>query len=128
MSESNNTNDIHNSGVIGAIATGDSTVSDVKVEYTNIETKADKSLAEAAKEIQDLLAELEQTYPTNTVPEQMVVVQEAIQRIENNPTLKQRVIAALQGGTVEGFKQLLDNSYINILMAAIQGWQTPTSK
>ncbi|NEQ69884.1 MAG: hypothetical protein F6K21_31200, partial [Symploca sp. SIO2D2] len=107
MSESNNTYHIDNSGAMGVLATGDSTVSDVKVEQTNIETKADKSLADAAKEIQELLTELEQTYPTNTVPEQMVVVQEAIQRIENNPTLKQRVIAALQGGTVEGFKKLL---------------------
>ncbi len=45
-----------------------------------------QSLAEAAAEIQLLLKQLEQTYPTTTTSQKMVVAAEAINSIESNPT------------------------------------------
>ncbi len=125
MSESNNTNKINNPGTIGAIAMGNSTVSDVKVDVTHIETKTEKNLADAAKEIQQLLTELQQNYPTNTESEQMVVVQQAIQRIQNNPTLKQRVVGALQAGSVETLKQMLNHPLVHILFETVKGGKNP---
>jgi len=85
---------------------------------------AQQNLTEAAAEIQQLLQQLEQTYPTNTPSEKMVVVEAAIKQIENDPTLKQRVIAALKSSGIEAFKELIDNPLINILVAALEGWQT----
>ena len=81
-------------------------------------------LSEAAAEIQQLLEQLSQTYPTNTPSEKIVVLEEAIKRIENDPTLKERVLAALKSGGVEAIKELVDHPLINILLAALDGWQT----
>jgi hypothetical protein len=82
-----------------------------------------KTLAEAAAEIQQLLQQLEQSYPTNTPLEKQVVVTEALKQIESNPPLKARVIAALKAGGVEALKELVDNPLINILVAVLEGWQ-----
>jgi uncharacterized protein YjbI with pentapeptide repeats len=83
-----------------------------------------QNLAKAAADIKQLLQQLEQTYPTNTQSEKMVVVTEAIKQIEGNPTLHQRVLGALKSGGVEAIKELVDHPLINILLAALDGWQT----
>lgn len=82
-----------------------------------------QNLAEAAAEIQQLLQQLEQTYPTSTPREKQIVVAEAIERIENNPALKVRVIGALKAGGTEALKELVDHPLINILLATLEGWQ-----
>lgn len=90
---------------------------------TNYTPEQKQNLAEAAAEIQQLLKHLEQTYPTTTTSEKMNVVARAVDKIENNPTLKARVIGALKAGGTEAFKELIDNPLINILLASIEGWQ-----
>ena len=85
---------------------------------------AQQNLTEAAAEIQQLLEQLSQTYPTNTRSEQMVVVDEAIKRIEGDPTLKERVIGAIKSGGIEAFKEAINHPLVNILVAFLQGWQT----
>jgi pantoate kinase len=70
-----------------------------------------------------LLQQLEQTYPTNTPLEKQLVVTEALKQIESNPTLKARVIGALKASGIEALKELVDNPLINILVAALEGWQ-----
>ena len=82
-----------------------------------------QNLAQAAAEIQQLLEQLSQTNPTTTNKEKMVVVAEAVDQIESNPTLKARVINALKAGGTEAFKEAIDHPLINILMATIEGWQ-----
>jgi len=85
---------------------------------------AEQNLAEAAADIQQLLQQLEQTYPTNTQSEKMVVVAEAIKQIEGDPTLKERVLGAIKSGGVEAIKGLVNHPLINILLEALNGWQT----
>ena len=82
-----------------------------------------QNLAAAAKEIKDILQQLEQTYPTTTLVQQATVAQEAINQIENNPTLKQRVLGALKQGGIEAFTSAIDHPLVNILRAALEGWQ-----
>ncbi len=89
----------------------------------NYPPQQQQNLIHAAAEIQQLLQQLEKTYPTNTPLEKQVVVTEALKQIESNPTLKARVIAALKAGGVEALKELVDNPLINILVAALEGWQ-----
>jgi Pentapeptide repeats (8 copies) len=82
-----------------------------------------KSLAETAAEIQQLLEQLSQTYPTSTNKEKMAVVAEAVDQIESNPTLKARVINAFKAGGTEAFKEAINHPLVNILIATIEGWQ-----
>ena len=92
-----------------------------KIAVTINETHS-KSLAETAAEIQELLEQLSQTYPTSTSQEKMTVVAEAVAQIEQNPTLKARVINTLKAGETEAFKEAIDHPLINLLMTSIEGW------
>lgn len=84
-----------------------------------------KTLAEIAAEIQQLLQQLEKSNSTETTAGQMAVVSQAIEIVENNPTLKQRVIGALKSGGTEAFKEALDHPVANVLVAAFEGWSQP---
>ena len=55
-----------------------------------------QNLAQAAAEIQALLKQLEETYPADSTANQMVVAAKAVEKIEGNPTLKQKAISAVQ--------------------------------
>ncbi|MBC1279265.1 pentapeptide repeat-containing protein [Nostoc sp. UCD121] len=90
---------------------------------TNYTSEQKQNLAAAAAEIQQLLNQLSQTSPTATTSEKMTVVARAVDEIENNPTLKARVIGALKTGGTEAFKELIDHPLVNILLASIEGWQ-----
>ncbi len=81
------------------------------------------NLADAATEIQQLLEQLSETYPTTTSREKNIVVGEAVDQIESNPTLKAKVINALKAGGTEAFKEAVDHPLVNILVATIEGWQ-----
>ena len=82
-----------------------------------------QNLADAATEIQQLLEKLSETYPTTTSKEKNIVIGEAVDQIENNPTLKAKVINALKAGGTEAFKEAIDHPLVNILVATIEGWQ-----
>lgn len=82
----------------------------------------DKSIAEVAKEIQDLLNQLEKTYPTNSISDQMVVATEIIKQIENDPTWKERVINAGKQGGLAFLEKSFDNPIGALLINAIKGW------
>ena len=81
-----------------------------------------QSLNESAAEIQQLLKQLEETNPTTTETEKMIVAAKAADEIKNNPTLKARVIGALKAGGTEAFKEAVDNPLVNVLVAIIEGW------
>jgi hypothetical protein len=82
----------------------------------------EQNLVEAAAEIQQLLKQLEETNPTTTETEKMIVVAKAADEIKKNLTLKARVIGALKSGGTEAFKEAVDNPLVNILVAIIEGW------
>jgi CHASE3 domain sensor protein len=82
-----------------------------------------QTLAEAAKEIQQLLEELSQTYPTKTTSEQMVVASKAIDRIESNPTWKKRLVNAAKEGGLAAFEKAIDKPVGAFIVNAIKGWQ-----
>ena len=94
----------------------------VKVGGINNEAEQ-KNLADAAQEIQQLLEQLSETYPTNTSKEKMIVVGEAVEQVEQNLRLKTKVINALKAGGIEAFKEAINHPLVNIFMATIEGWQ-----
>ncbi|MEO0536100.1 MAG: pentapeptide repeat-containing protein, partial [Cyanobacteria bacterium P01_A01_bin.123] len=76
-----------------------------------------KSLAEAAQEIQQLLDQLSETYSLAEVPAQ------AEAEIKGNPQLKGKVVSALKGGGKKALQELVKHPAIAILIAAIEGWE-----
>lgn len=81
------------------------------------------NLAEAAAEIQQLLKQLEQSYPTETFAQKAIVVDEAVKKIEGDPKFKNRVVGALKSAGKEAFKEAIDHPLVNVFMAAVDGWQ-----
>ena len=81
-----------------------------------------KSLAEVAKEIQELLYQLSQTYPTTKTTEKMEVVGKVIDIIEENPSFKSKIIKVLKAVGTESFKEAVDHPLANILMAGFEAW------
>ena len=81
-----------------------------------------KSLAEVAKEIQELLDQLSQTNPTTKTTEQMIVVGKAIDIIEENPSLKSKIIKVLTAVGKEAFKEAVDHPLANIFIAGVEAW------
>lgn len=81
-----------------------------------------KSLAEVANEIQDLLEQLSQTNPTIKTTEKMEVVGKAIDIIEENPSLKSKVIRVLKAVGTESFKEAVNHSLANIFIAGVEAW------
>jgi hypothetical protein len=83
-----------------------------------------QNLASAAAEIQQLLEQLSQSIPINTTSGRMAVATEAIQRIENNPTLMQKVISALRAGGAAALEQSLSHPAASFVIAALEDWNS----
>lgn len=93
------------------------------VRIAGVINEAEKqNLADAAAEIQALLEQLSETYPTTTSREKNLVVGEVVDQIESNPTLKSKVINAFKAGSTEAFKEVVNHPLVNILVATIEGW------
>ncbi|MBD2457697.1 pentapeptide repeat-containing protein [Nostoc sp. FACHB-87] len=88
--------------------------------YSSSEQK--QNLAEAAAEIQQLLEQLSQSYPTNTMTGKMALAAEATQRIENNSTLMQKTISALRAGGTAALEQVLSHPAASFVIAALDDW------
>jgi len=78
-----------------------------------------QALADVAAEIQQLLKQLQQTNPSATEADQRAFLTAVI-----SPTKRQRFANALQEGGKELLKELMDNMYLNVAIAAIEGWQS----
>ncbi|MDJ0774116.1 MAG: hypothetical protein QNJ49_11940 [Mastigocoleus sp. MO_167.B18] len=85
--------------------------------------QANNNLSEAAAEIQQLLNQLSQTYPTNTTTEKMTVATTAIQQIENNPKLRDRIVSALKTGGIQALAQFLNHPAAAFVIGALDDWQ-----
>lgn len=83
-----------------------------------------QDLAEAAAEIQKLLEQLEKSYPTDTTAGKMNMAAAAIEEIENNPTLMQRIFSAFKSGGVAAFEQFLNHPAASFTIAALEDWQS----
>lgn len=76
-------------------------------------------LAEAADEIQRLLEHLEQINPSATEADKKAYLNATIP-----PIRKQKFVNALQEGGKELLKGLMDNIYVNVALATIEGWHS----
>ncbi|NEO12124.1 MULTISPECIES: hypothetical protein [unclassified Moorena] len=95
----------------------------VEGDYYNNNPEQKQNLAEAAAEIQQLLETLDKTYPTDTTTGKMKVAVAAVEQIDTNPTLSNRVLSALKAGGVSAFEQLLNHPAASFVIGALQDWQ-----
>ncbi|NEP80069.1 MAG: hypothetical protein F6K39_19030 [Okeania sp. SIO3B3] len=115
----------------GANISGDVVMNNRDVVMSNYASEKKQNLAQAAAEIQELLEQLDKndsqdrTSQAMTDFEKMTIASKAIQVIESNLTLKERVINALKAAGPDAFKEALNHPIANILLAAFEGWVEP---
>ncbi len=88
--------------------------------YNTYNEKQD--LKQAAIEIQQLLDHLSQTYPITTEHEKIVLAEEVVEEIENNPPLEARVVSALKAGSAAALEELINHPINKLLIAVLEGW------
>lgn len=97
------------------------------VEGDQVGTKhnyaSQQSLVDAAAEIQKLLEQLEQTYSTDTTAGLEKMATEAINRIDGNSALTQRILSALKAGGTAALDSLLDHPAASFTISALADWQ-----
>ena len=111
----NNQGDVYNVGQAGAV--GKYARAD---NNTFFHSEQKQTLSDAAKEIQQLLKQLEQTNPTATEDQKVAYIND-----ETTPSFKRRVVGALQAGGETAIEEFLDNPYVNVGKAVIKGWMNP---
>ena len=108
----------------GDYVRGDKVMGD-KVGRDKIGTQinhASPNLVQAAQEIKALLEEISQDYNPNTPKGQTLIQQEALKALDNDPTLKQRVVNALKEGGATAIEELVDHPVVKPLVAAVKGF------
>lgn len=89
----------------------------------NVSSTINESQYQVAVEVQQLLQQLQQDNPGDNTAAQMMVAAQAIQEIEGNPSLKQRVLSAVKEGGLAAFERAIDNPAGAFVAGAIRGWQ-----
>jgi tetratricopeptide (TPR) repeat protein len=78
-----------------------------------------QNLTQVAQDIQKLLNQLSQSYPTGTDSEKEALAIQAIQDIKNNPTLLQKTMSALKAGGTAALGQALNHPAVSFVIAAL---------
>ncbi|ABG50867.1 hypothetical protein Tery_1588 [Trichodesmium erythraeum IMS101] len=86
-----------------------------------------QNLTEAARDIQELLEQLEKTYPSETTMDRMKIATEVITHIDNHPTKAQKIFSAIKAGGVAAVEQLLNHPASSFVIAALEDWQKSKS-
>ncbi|GGA08029.1 hypothetical protein [Okeania sp. KiyG1] len=107
-----------NGNIIAPIA-GDHNTNNITQNNEFNESK-EKSLKEAAQEIQELLEQLGKDYPTETLTQKRKVADEIIKKIDDNPTLKDKIISVIQAMGIEALMQLVEHPVVNVLKVGIE--------
>ncbi len=89
----------------------------------NYYTAQIQSLAEAAAEIQTLLEQLDKSHPTDTTAGKKAIATQAIEYIDSNHILAQRVLSALKAGGVQALAQFLNHPAASFVIGALDDWQ-----
>ena len=86
----------------------------------NITSEEKQNLAEAAAEIQQLLAHLSQSYPTTTITDRGNIALKAMEEIEKKPDTKAKIIKALKAGGVAALIEITNNPIVKILTPMLE--------
>jgi hypothetical protein len=82
-----------------------------------------RNIAETVAEVQQLLEQLEKSYPTDTTADKREVARVAISTIDSNPTFAARIFSAIEAGTISAFEQSLNHPAASFFISALADWQ-----
>jgi hypothetical protein len=102
--------------VMGDKVGGDKVMGDKITHYNS------PNLAQAARDIKALLDQLDQDYDRTTPSGQAMISAKAIESIENNPTLKARVVNALKEGGTTALESAVDHPAVKPVVAMLKGF------
>lgn len=88
------------------------------------------SLAQATQEIQSVLDQLSETHPTETMIQKAQLAEVASTRVQANLTLKQRILSAIDAGTLGAISQALNHPAAAFFIEAVKDWNqnNPSAK
>jgi type IV secretory pathway VirJ component len=81
-----------------------------------------QNLAQAAKDIKDLLDQLDRDYDRTTPTGQAMISAKTIEAIEKNPAFKARIINALKEGGTTALETAIDHPAIKPVVAMLKGF------
>ncbi|MGB3613041.1 MAG: COR domain-containing protein, partial [Elainellaceae cyanobacterium] len=81
-----------------------------------------QDLTQAAKDIKALLVQLDQDYDSSTPTGQAMIAGKTVEAIQNNPTLKARVVNALKEGGTTALEEAIDHPAVKPVVAMVKGF------
>lgn len=90
-------------------------------KHTNIYKS--QNLIEAAQEIQGLLEQLEQVYPSSNIEGKEIIAKEAIKRIDRDVSLSKRIINALKVGSTSALESLVEHPAAHLVVQSLEDWK-----
>ncbi len=90
-------------------------------KHTNIYKS--QNLIEAAQEIQGLLEQLEQVYPSSNIEGKEIIAKEAIKYIDSDVSLSKRIIDALKVGSIYALESLVEHPAAHLVIESLEDWQ-----
>ncbi|MBD2177554.1 leucine-rich repeat domain-containing protein, partial [Pseudanabaena sp. FACHB-1998] len=118
MSDSQTTLNFHNS--VGQVVTGDQNVAGDNIGIQN--NNYSPNLAQAAKEIKELLDQLSEEYNANTEKGQNLIKDEAVNAIKKDSTLQQKIVKAIKEGGVTALEEAINHPVAKIVIATTKGF------
>ncbi|NJM46877.1 MAG: hypothetical protein HC860_12580 [Alkalinema sp. RU_4_3] len=97
------------------------------VSFSKGSVESNSELHQVANQIQQILEHLDEKHDKSSSSGKMQLAAAAIETIEGDLTLRQRIISAVKVGGVSAIEQLLSHPASSFVIAAIQDWQK-TSK
>jgi len=80
------------------------------------------TLADTAQEIQALLTQLSQFYPVETSQGKFQLSEEALKLVKQNSSLKQRMVSAINAGTIGAIGQALSHPAATFFIEVVKDW------
>lgn len=96
-----------------------------KGQEKNYYSEQQKTLAQAAKEIQDLLNQLQESYPTKTPSDKEFVKKKFEEEINQNPSLKKRLFSAAKSGSLTALQEAVNHPLYNIVSDSLKSFFNP---
>ena len=112
--------DLHFNAPVGQVIAGDQTVTGDNIgTQNNYYGTDDPNTQELANELDEILQGIvpQISDPTSEAGKEIITAA-AIEEIENKPTLKDRLVAALTAGAFEAIKKIAKNDFVEVVLVA----------
>ena len=91
------------------------------VEGDMVVNAPQQDLAQAAKDIRDLLQQLDLDYAATTATEQTTALAKKVE--QQKPEVRDRIVGALEKGGKKALEKLVDHPAAAIAIAVYEGWK-----